>query len=184
VVKDGQLTWPTEATDLSGSTSSQSGVLLRDQPQGNFVVETKLHIDTGVDVVRNYQQGGIVVYLADNHFLRLDVASVGATRIVEFGKRMTSSGVDSWGGSIIGPPAETTWLRLAHTVNPQNGEHLYRAASSRDGKHWIWGTTWTLPAGSTPRIGLVSQGSSAATEAQYGKATSMFDYFRVFRTAR
>jgi hypothetical protein len=89
--------------------------------------------------------------------------------------------VVTFGGAMIGPPAETTWLRLAHDVVPQTGEHRYRAASSTDGKHWVWGAAWTLPAGTTPRIGLVSQGSSAQTEAQYGKATAQFDYFRVMR---
>jgi hypothetical protein len=62
--------------------------------------------------------------------------------------------VVTFGGALIGPPAATTWLRLAHDVVPDTGEHRYRAASQ------MWGAAWTLPADATPRIGLVSQGHS------------------------
>lgn len=180
-VSGGQLTWPTEDSDLSGAGADQAGVLLRDPPTGDYTVETKLSMNLGVDTVRNYQQAGLVVYLADDHFLRLDHVAVDGTRIVEFGKRETFDGVSSWGGAVIGPPADTVWLRIAHRTDPATGEGLYRAGSSRDGRHWIWGAVWTLPAGSQPRIGLVSQGSSPATDQAVGKAIARFDYFRVYR---
>jgi len=38
--------------------------------------------------------------------------------------------------------------------------------------HWIRGGVWTLPAGSQPRIGLISMGGAGAT--------ARFDYFRVY----
>jgi hypothetical protein len=186
-VANGALQWKTEANDLSdNTTAAKASLLLRDQPTGNFVVETKLKLDVGTDTVRNYQQAGLLVYLDDEDWMRLDHVAGGTGRFVEFGKRMRftpvgAPSVVTFGGAMIGPPAETTWLRLAHDVVPQTGEHRYRAASSTDGKHWVWGAAWTLPAGTTPRIGLVSQGSSAQTEAQYGKATAGFDYFRVMR---
>ena len=180
-VSSGQLTWPTEDSDLSGASAGQAGVLLRDPPSGDYTVETKLSMNLGVDTVRNYQQAGLVVYLADDHFLRLDHVAVDGTRIVEFGKRETFDGVSSWGGAVIGPPADTVWLRIAHRTDPTTGEGIYRAGSSRDGQHWIWGAVWTLPAGSQPRIGLVSQGSSPATDQAVGKAIARFDYFRVYR---
>ncbi|MBP2353752.1 regulation of enolase protein 1 (concanavalin A-like superfamily) [Kribbella aluminosa] len=186
-VANGALRWKTETNDLTdNNTAAKASLLLRDQPSGNFVVETKLHLDVGTDTVRNYQQAGLLVYLDDENWMRLDHVAGGTSRFVEFGKRMRftpvgAPSVVTFGGAMIGPPAETTWLRLAHDVVPQTGEHRYRAASSTDGKHWVWGAAWTLPAGTTPRIGLVSQGSSAQTEAQYGKATAQFDYFRVMR---
>ncbi|HZX07322.1 family 43 glycosylhydrolase [Kribbella sp.] len=186
-VTNGALQWKTEANDLTdNNTAAKASLLLRDQPTGNFVVETKLHLDVGTDTIRNYQQAGLLVYLDDENWMRLDHVAGGTGRFVEFGKRMRftpvgAPSVVTFGGAMIGPPAETTWLRLAHDVVPQTGEHRYRAASSTDGKHWVWGAAWTLPAGTTPRIGLVSQGSSAQTEAQYGKATAQFDYFRVTR---
>ncbi|MBA2533564.1 MAG: glycoside hydrolase family 43, partial [Rubrobacter sp.] len=74
--------------------------------------------------------------------------------------------------------AETTWLRLSHRIDPGNGEHEFRAATSRDGEHWIWGGTWTLPAGTTPRIGLISLGKQDTDDPS---ATNRFDYFRVYK---
>jgi GH43 family beta-xylosidase len=189
-VANGALQWKTETNDLSDdNTAAKASLLLRDQPTGNFVVETKLHLDVGTDTVRNYQQAGLLVYLDDENWMRLDHVAGGTGRFVEFGKRMRftpvgAPSVVTFGGAMTGPPAETTWLRLAHDVVPQTGEHRYRAASSTDGKHWVWGAAWTLPAGTTPRIGLVSQGSSAQTEAQYGKATAQFDYFHVMTVMR
>jgi len=85
----------------------------------------------------------------------------------------------SYGGMLIGPPADTTWLRLAHTIDRENGEHEYRAATSRDGENWVWGGAWTLPADTEPRIGLISHGKQTGGEDP--PATAEFDYFRVYR---
>ncbi|WP_020577817.1 family 43 glycosylhydrolase [Actinopolymorpha alba] len=179
-VKDGQLVWPTQTADLVGD--GKPGLLLRGaMPEGDYTVETKLSIDLGVDAVRNYQQGGLIVYNNDDDFLRYDVVAVGPTRIAEFGKETVFQGRRSWGGGLVGAPAETTWLRLVHTRDPKTGEHRFRAASSTDGENWTWGLTWTLPANSTPKVGLVSHGSQPATTEKFGPALSEFEYFRVSR---
>ena len=172
----GVLRWPTQAADLVGG-GNDAGVLLRDAPQGSYVVETKLKIDLGVDTVRNYQQGGLVAYLSDDHFLRLSHVAIWNTRQTEFGKEMPFEDGLSFGGMLIGPPADVTWLRLAHQVDPNNREHEFRAATSHDGEHWVWGGVWTLPAGTNPRIGLISHGDQQL----HDPATSEFDYFRVYR---
>jgi hypothetical protein len=91
---------------------------------------------------------------------------------------MPYAGKTSFGGMLVGPPAATTWLRLSHRIDPNNGEHEFRAATSRDGKRWIWGGTWTLPAGQTPRIGLISLGKQDPNDPS---ATARFDYFRVYK---
>jgi hypothetical protein len=75
---------------------------------------------------------------------------------------------------VEGPPAETTWLRLAHRTD-RTGEHEYRAATSTDGIHWTWGGVWTFPAGPAPRIGLVAHGGDDPP------ATALFDYVRFYR---
>lgn len=178
-VAGGALTWPTQSMDIVGEGTP--GVLLRDAPSGTYTVQTKLSIDTGTDTVRNYQQGGIIVYNGDDDFLRLDVVAVGNTRIVEFGKETVFQGRKSWGGGDLGAPGATTWLRIHHTVDPADGEHLFRAASSADGRHWTWGLTWTMPVDAQPRLGLTSEASVPETTQQYGPATSRFDYFRVYR---
>lgn len=181
-VSDGALVWPTEAKDLTIASNNQTGILLREPPDGSYVVETRLHLPVGVDTVRNWQQAGLIVYLDDNHFLRLDEVAKDETRITEFGKKMpTGDDATSWGAGVLGPPADTTWLRIAHWVDPHTGEHLFRGGSSDDGRHWTWGLVWTLPAGSQPRIGLISQGALQATNDQYGPALARFDYLRVYR---
>lgn len=179
-VTDGALIWPTQTADLVGDGTP--GLLLRESmPSGDYIVETKLDIDLGEDTIRNFQQAGLIVYVNDDEFLRFDVVAVGPTRIAEFGKETVLLGRRSWGGGLAGAPGETTWLRLYHTRNPDTGEHQFRAGSSTDGTHWTWGLTWTLPADTDPKIGLVSHGSQPETTEQFGPATAVFDYFRVAR---
>jgi len=64
-------------------------------------------------------------------------------------------------------------LRLSHRIDAASGEHEFRAASSRDGRHWTLGGVWTLPAGTRPRIGLISHGGAGAI--------AEFDYVRIYR---
>jgi len=173
----GAYNWPVQEADLVG-TGNDASVLLRDAPEGDYTVETKLTIDLGVQEIRNYQQGGMIAYVNDDHWNRLSHVAIWNTRQTEFGKEMPFAGRLSFGGMLIGPPAETTYLRLSHRVDPNNGEHEFRAATRREGGSWIYGGTWTLPAGTEPRIGLISHGKSNPTDPT---ATSRFDYFRVYQ---
>lgn len=174
-VGGGALRWPVQGADLTG-TGNDAGVLVRDAPAGSWIAETKLTLPLGEDTVRNYQQGGLIAYASDDLFARLSAVAIWNTRQVEFGKEMPYAGALSFGGTIAGTPGpRTTWLRLAHRVDPANGEHEYRAGVSRDGRRWTWGGVWTLPADSDPRIGLVAHGG--ATPA----VTATFDYLRLYR---
>ena len=169
----GVLRWPTQAADLVGPGNDAS-VLLRDAPTGAYTVETKLAIDLDpADVVRNFQQAGLIAYVSDDHFLRLSHVAIWNTRQTEFGKEMPFADRTSYGGMAIGTPAPVTWLRLSHRIDPDNGEHEFRAASSRDGRNWTWGGVWTLPADTSPRIGLISHGGAGAV--------AEFDYVRIYR---
>ncbi|GAA0513850.1 hypothetical protein Ade02nite_48960 [Paractinoplanes deccanensis] len=171
----GSLRWPVQGADLTG-TGNNAGVLLRDPPPGSWIAETKLTLPLGEDTVRNYQQGGIIAYASDDLFARLSAVAIWNTRQVEFGKEMPYAGQLSYGGTIAGTPGlETTWLRLAHRVDPADGEHEYRAGVSRDGRHWTWGGVWTLPADSAPRIGLIAHGGAEPP------VTASFDYLRFYR---
>ncbi|MFI5837252.1 family 43 glycosylhydrolase [Micromonospora sp. NPDC051300] len=173
-VSGGALRWPVQDADLTG-TGNTAGVLLRDAPTGNYVAETKVTLDLGEETVRNYQQAGLVAYVDDDRFARLSTVAIWNTRQVEFGYELPFAGQPVYGGSIVGTPGTTTWLRLAHRVDPVNGEHEFRAGSSPDGKRWTWGAVWTFPADTTPRIGLVAHGG--ATPA----VTAEFDYLRFHR---
>ncbi|MGN6612452.1 MAG: family 43 glycosylhydrolase, partial [Angustibacter sp.] len=171
-VGDGVLRWPTEAADLTG-TSNDAGVLLRDPGDGDWTIQTRVTNDLGTDDVRNFQQGGLVVYVDDDLFVRLSHVAIWNTRQTEFGKEMPYAGRLSYGGTIVGPPDTTTELRITHHVDAATGEHLLRAWSRRPGDPWVRGGVWTLPAGSQLRVGLVSHGGAGAT--------NDFDYFRLYR---
>jgi arabinan endo-1,5-alpha-L-arabinosidase len=168
----GALTWPTQGGDLVGP-GNDAGVLLRDPGDGDWAAVTKVSIDLGTDTIRNFQQAGIIAYVGDDQFARLSHVAIWNTRQTEFGHELPYAGRLVYGGTLVGPPAETTWLRLTHTTDRVNGEHELRAWTSRDGRAWVKGGVWTLPAGSDVRVGLVSQGGAGAT--------ATFDWFRVYR---
>ncbi|MEV5767559.1 family 43 glycosylhydrolase [Micromonospora sp. NPDC052213] len=173
-VSGGALRWPVQGADLTG-TGNSAGVLLRDAPTGDYVVETKVTLDLGEETVRNYQQAGLVAYVDDDRFARLAQVAIWNTRQVEYGYELPFAGRPVYGGNIVGTPATTTWLRLAHRVDPATGEHEFRAGSSRDGRNWTWGGVWTFPADTTPRIGLVAHGGAEPA------LTARFDYVRFHR---
>ncbi|MDU6251547.1 MAG: glycoside hydrolase family 43, partial [Cutibacterium avidum] len=165
--KGGAIIWPVTDGDLAGEGAS-GGLLLRDPPEGDWIAQVKVGLDLGLDMVRNYQQAGMVVINGDDDFIRLGAVAVEGTRIVEYGREITDAdGFRSYGGAVVGRPAGVTWLRVAHHVD-HGGEHLYRSALSHDGRHWTWGATWTMPAASRPRIGLYTGGGeSPAVEAHF-----------------
>jgi beta-xylosidase len=173
-VSGGRLRWPVEAADLTGD-SDNAGILLRQPPPGDWTVETKLTIDLGTDNILNFQQGGLIAYVDDDLFTRLSHVAIWNTRQTEFGKEMPYAGRLSYGGTIIGPPAETTWLRIVQRT-AANGEHRLQGFTSTDGSTWSRGGVWTLPAGSDIRIGLISHGWNGTDF----RATSQFDYFHVY----
>ncbi|WP_315092912.1 family 43 glycosylhydrolase [uncultured Cellulomonas sp.] len=170
-VADGVLRWPTEAGDLVG-TGNDAGLLLRDVPETDWVAETRLTIDLGTDTVRNYQQGGLIAYVDDDRWARLSHVAIWNTRQTELGTEQPYAGRLAYGGTIVGPPAETTWLRLAHRTDV-SGEHEVQAFTSTDGRTWVAGGVWTFPAGSDLQVGLLSHGGVGAT--------AQFDYLRVYR---
>jgi arabinan endo-1,5-alpha-L-arabinosidase len=167
----GRFVWPTQAGDLSADNNTAS-VLLRAAPAGNYTVETKFSIDLGTDDVRNFQQAGLIAYQNDDSYNRLTQTAIWNTRQTEFGKDMVYAGRAIYGSMAVGPTAETMWLRLYHSFSRARNEHRFQAATSRDGVHWVRGSVWTLPAGTQPRIGLISMGGVGAT--------ARFDYFRVY----
>ena len=179
-VAGGTFNWPVQAGDLTGGANNAS-VLRRAAPTGNYIVETKLTLDLGEDTVRNFQQAGLIAYVNDDDFARLSSVAIWNTRQVEFGREIpfaTTATDDSdtvYGGNTFGTPGVTTWLRLAHRIDPANGEHEYRAGVSRDGTHWTWGGVWTFPAGTMPSIGLVAHGGAEPP------VTARFDYVRFYR---
>jgi hypothetical protein len=178
-VANGNLNWPLENADMVGS-GNNAGLLMHQTPAGkSWIAETKLHLDTGTDDVRNYQQAGMIVYLNDDDFARLGDVAIWKTRQTEYGRELVarpSDGATSYGGAAIGRTAPTMWMRIAYHQNAA-GEHVYRAGTSVDGKNWTWGAAWVLPAAA--RIGLFAHGEFTGANPP---PVATFDYLRFYES--
>lgn len=158
-VSGGDLVWPLRSVDLVGGTNT-GALLLRDMPADDWILETTLTLDLGEQTVRNYQQAGLIVHESDQDFARLGTVAIWNTRTVEYGRELAVLPGDPrtiYAGAIIGAPAPTMAMRIAHTTNAE-GEGVYRAGISRDGQTWVWGAAWTFPEGADPRVGLYAGG--------------------------
>ncbi|MCT2581565.1 family 43 glycosylhydrolase [Actinophytocola gossypii] len=175
-----ELSWPTGNNELHLGNNT-APVLLRDAPAGDFTVETR--IEFAPDQVA--QQAGILLYENDDRYFKL-VHSVlplhrggGALlHVSEFGKegeRPTTTPPTPVANAPMfgGPAADTMWLRLSFHADTEHGENEVRAATSRDGRHWVHNGVWTLPTRDDLDIGLVSMNRTGAV--------AEFDYVRVYR---
>lgn len=167
-VAGGEYVWPTQDADFSGK-GTMASALLRDAPTGTYTVETKLHLPI-TDAPDGRSQAGLIAFQSPEDSIHLAPTRTGPSRQVFL---WIGRDRDSWPEMQIGPSADTMWLRLRHTVDPTTGEHLFRAATSRDGEHYVWGGVWHLPAGKEPQIGLVSLAGTGLT--------AEFDYVRFYR---
>ncbi|WP_309134460.1 family 43 glycosylhydrolase [Cellulomonas sp.] len=174
-VEDGDLVWPVEQADLVGPGGT-AGLLLRDVPDGDWTAETVVRVDLGVDTVRNYQQAGLVVHADDDLFARLSHVAIWNTRQTEFGHETPYAGRTSYGGTIVGPPGDRTWLRLVHRTDDA-GEHEVRALTSTDGTRWAVGGVWTFPPGTALRVGLAAHGWNGTDP----RAVARFEHLRLWR---
>jgi arabinan endo-1,5-alpha-L-arabinosidase len=145
-------------------------------PSGNYMVETKLTTGVPFDnaCCYNFAQGTLFIYGNDQNSIKLDVFPDFDTRQTEFGKQMgpVPPNYPIYGNMIIGPAAETTWLRVVKRSGP-GGTELYTAYSSNDGEHWTHGGTWQHNLGSSAQIGLSAENAAGFF--------MNFDYIRVYR---
>ncbi|MFC7625071.1 family 43 glycosylhydrolase [Microlunatus sp. GCM10028923] len=170
-VEDGRLVWDTQPLDLSEEKGPAATVLLRDAPDGDYLVEAKLTLpfrgSTG------NARAGLIAWSSRTSSLQLAPTKIGSGR-----QAVLWPGADDspWPEAIqLGPSADTMWLRLRHTRQPDTGEHLFQAATSLDGKRWQWGSFWHLPADAAPlKLGLVSMGGTGST--------ATFDYVRTYES--
>ena len=168
----GAFHFPTTG-ELFGDINTAS-VLTRPAPTGDYTVEAKFDWNGS----QTAQQAGLVVYAGDDQYLKLTTLFLGAggaiagdLRANSFAKDVTGS---AYGESYVGAPAaKTQYLRIYRTTDPVDGEQDYRAATSRDGVHWTYGATWTLPAGTDAKIAIASMNTPGAT--------ADFDYVRTYR---
>lgn len=147
--------------------SDDAPVLLRETPEGDFVVEAKVALDLPEGCCHDHAQAGLVLYGDDDAYLKLVVVAIGATRQVEFAREVPPGpdGVPRYGSSVAAPPGETwTWLRLVVRREPKGV--TVTAFVSRDGAAWDRGATWTHRL-ATPRVGLLAMGGPGAAAARF-----------------
>jgi len=174
-VAGGTLAFATQDADLFEDSNTAS-VLTRAAPRGDFLVETRLRLDVPAEgCCYNFVQGGITTYADDDNYVKLAHASIFETRQTEFAKELSPAEPEGfarrYGNTVVGPPGEWTWLRIAK--QDRRGEQHYTAYTSLDGSTWVRGGTWTHELGSDIRIGLVSMGGAGFT--------TEFDYVTVSR---
>jgi arabinan endo-1,5-alpha-L-arabinosidase len=163
--------WDTQPGDLYVD-SNNSSVLHETAPSGNYIVEARVALDVPAEgYCFNYSQAGLVIYHDDDNYIKLVHVPIWNTRQTEFAKEVgpVASGYPRYGNSVVGPPGDWTWLRIAR--RQQGSIELYTAYTSRDGINWVGGVTWTHTLGPA-RIGLVSQSGAGFT--------ADFDYVRVY----
>ncbi|MEJ7748281.1 MAG: family 43 glycosylhydrolase [Candidatus Limnocylindrales bacterium] len=184
-IADGVFRMDTQAADLF-EDSNNASVLVEDAPRGNYVVETKVRLTVPAEgCCFNYTQAGLVVMADDDQFVKLTHTSIFNTRQTEFAKevRPGEPGFPRYGNTVVGPPGEWTWLRIAKRTSggrtpggPYGGRERYTAYTSHDGVTWSRGGTWTHRLGRDARIGLVAMGGSGFQ--------AEFEYVRVSRLTR
>jgi arabinan endo-1,5-alpha-L-arabinosidase len=162
----------TQSADLF-TDSNNASVLLADLPDGNWMIETKVHINLPPEgCCFNYVQAGVLVYGDDDNFLKLGETSIWETRQTEWAKEMfpVPSGYPRYGNTVVSAPGDWTWLRIARW--PQDGHINYQAYVSTDGINWNRGGVWTH-ALDDARLGLYAMGGSGFQ--------ADFDYVKVYR---
>ncbi|WP_329213619.1 family 43 glycosylhydrolase [Streptomyces sp. NBC_00683] len=179
-VGGGSLSWPTQDAELYLG-DNRASVLLRDAPQGDYTVETRMRFAPD----RTAQQAGLVLYENDDRWFKLVHSVLPLTNgngallhVSEFGKegeRPTTTPPTAVANAPMfgGPTADTLWLRMTYHHDAVNQEHEVRAFTSRDGVHWSAGSVWTLPVRGELKIGLISLNRSGAL--------ADFDYVRTYR---
>ncbi|WP_437682535.1 family 43 glycosylhydrolase [Sorangium sp. So ce131] len=172
----GALRWSTQSADLFEDLDSAS-VLIEEAPAGDYMVETKVTLDVPPEgCCFNFAQAGIVIYGDDDSFVKLVSYSSWDTRQIEFAKEVSAAGEGEprYGSTVLGAAGRTVWLRVARQAG--GGEERYTAFSSRDGRAWVRGGTWTHEIGGEGRIGVVAMGAPEGTT-----WPARFEYVRVYR---
>ncbi|WP_405144117.1 ThuA domain-containing protein [Sphaerisporangium sp. NBC_01403] len=164
-VTGGNLEIDTSKGDIYGTDNSGAkNFILQTPPSGDWSVETKID---GSAFNEAYQQGGLIAYLNDANYVKLDYLADSATsRRVEFRSEI--------GDAVQNPQPQISdltqgvwWLRLTKAGT------TYRGFASSDGKAWTEiGTGLVNAAVSSAKVGVFAFGVNAAAS-----KTAKFDFF-------
>jgi PKD repeat protein/glucose/arabinose dehydrogenase len=172
-VADGRLTLETTPGDVYGTDNSgPKNFVLQTAPEGNWVMETK--VDASAFDAR-YQQAGLIAYLDDANYLKLDhlttnAAGSAVTRGIEMRSEIDDV-VQNPQPNASPAPTQGVWhLRLAKKGSVFTGSY------SADGKDWTKLGEITNAAIDTAalRIGVFTLGAESKVH-----RPAHFDYVRI-----
>ncbi|MEU7822472.1 ThuA domain-containing protein [Catellatospora sp. NPDC049133] len=154
----------------TASNTGPTNFILQNAPSGDWTLETKVD---GSQLNEQYQQAGLLVYLDDDNYLKLDyivdnTAGSPVSRRIEFRSEIASVVQNPQPG--ITNLTDAVWhLRLARVGS------VYTASYSADGTTWTALEPLTNTAvGDTPKVGLFTLGAN-----QTASKPASFDYFRL-----
>ncbi|WP_233275885.1 ThuA domain-containing protein [Isoptericola variabilis] len=170
-VTGGALELDTTPTDIyGGDNSAVPNIVLQPQPGNSWTVQTRVD---GSDFDRQYQQGGLILYGDDDHYVKLDLVTDNAAgqpvaRRIELRSEV--------GATIQDPQPQVSvtsgvaWLRLTRSGDTFTGEY------SADGETWAELGQVSNSTLADAQVGLFGLGGGAQGNAN---ATAAFDHFRV-----
>ncbi|WP_425556788.1 ThuA domain-containing protein [Dactylosporangium darangshiense] len=157
--------------DIYGTgNSGPKNFILQKAPSGDFTIETKVD---GSAFNEQYQQGGPIVYIDDDNYVKLDYIADNSpgqalVRRIEFRSEIGAAVQDPQPN--VGNLTSGVWyFRIAKVGNAYTGSY------SADGTTWTTIATLTNAAlASNAKIGLYTLGAG-----QTASKPASFDYFRV-----
>ena len=169
VVEDGALKVTTVAGDIytNGDPAPTRNFILQDAPEGDWVIETRV----GGTMSGGYEQGGIMVRLDDDNYIKYDLISDDGQTIknrIELRSEVAGAIQDPQPQVTKAAPGyDAVSLRLTKTGNSYAGEY------SEDGETWLSvGEPVTNPS-ALPQFGLFTLGVNSPG------GQVLFDYFSV-----
>lgn len=163
----GGLRLPTQAADLHHDTNNASVLNTALPASGDYRIEARVQLDAPLDCCEQPVQAGVLAFRDDDNYVKLVELAHRGLRQIEFAKELFPVEPDypRYGNTVLGPPGSWTWLRLdvRRGASSAGAEEIYTAWSSRDGRDWVRGGSWTHRLGASARLGLVAMGGSGST---------------------
>jgi len=169
VLQDGTLQITTVGGDIytNGDPAATRNFILQDAPAGDWVIETRV----GGTLNGGYEQGGLLVYVDDDNYIKYDLISDdGQTIKNRIELRSEVGGVIQDPQPQVTTPApgyDAVSLRLTKSGNSYTGEY------SEDGETWVSVGAAVTSTMAAPKIGLFTLGVNSPG------GTAIFDYFSV-----
>jgi arabinan endo-1,5-alpha-L-arabinosidase len=177
-ISGGRFRFEVQSAELHLGRRPRASVLTRPAPGRDFVVQTKVSFNLPAEgCCYNFPQAGLVLYRSHDAYVKLTHTSAFETRQTTWAKEVPR-GFTRYGGTVVGPPAEDTGLRIV--AETRGRRMVFTAYTRQGGRPWVRGGTWVHNRlRSNLRIGLVSMGALGPS-----RFTAQFHSVRVWTLER